>query len=49
MVDLEIDRVLFEDIIEPSDGEFINPLVIALKNNGNVRVCLDARELHNYL
>ena len=48
-VDLEIDRMLEKDIIEPSDSEFINPLVIALKNNGDVRVCLDARELNNYL
>ena len=41
--------MLEEDIIEPSDSEFINPLVIVLKNNGDVRVCLDARELNNYL
>ena len=41
--------MLEQDIIEPSDSEFINPLVIAFKSSGVVRVYLDARQLNNIL
>ena len=48
-VDIEIDKMLEDDIIEPSASEFLHPLVVALKLNGDVRVCLDGRQLNSFL
>jgi len=45
-VDEEINRMLEHDIIELSNSNYINPLVVVKKKSGDVRVCLDARELN---
>ena len=48
-VDIEIEKLLAHGIIETSDSEFINPLIVILKRNLEVRLCLDARELNSIL
>ena len=43
-VESKIRELVSEDIIEPVDGaEWINPVVIAPKPNGDIRLCVDMR------
>lgn len=42
----EIERMLRLDVIEPSDSAWNNPMVAAIKPNGKIRYCLDAKELN---
>lgn len=44
-VELEIKRRLDLGVIRKSKSNFINPVVIVIKKDGSVRICLDAREL----
>ncbi|XP_023289070.1 uncharacterized protein LOC111674111, partial [Orussus abietinus] len=48
-VDLEIQRMLDLNIIQLSNSPYINPMVIVIKKDGSVRLCLDARKLNEYL
>ena len=41
--------MLENNIIEYSDSDFLNPLVTIIKKNGDVRICLDARDLNRKL
>lgn len=46
-IDLEVDRMLALDIIEPASSPWSNPMVAARKANGKLRYCLDARKLNS--
>lgn len=41
--------MLKEKIIEPSNSEYTNPLVIVPKSGNRVRLCLDAKELNKVI
>lgn len=42
-----IDKLFAQGCIQPVDhAEWVSPLVIVLKKNGKVRVCVDYRELN---
>ena len=45
----EIQRMVMEDIIERSNSPYTSPLVAIPKRDGQVRLCLDARELNKML
>ena len=45
-VRLEIQRFIENDIIEISNSPYTNPIVAVPKQNGAVRICLDAREIN---
>lgn len=45
----EIQRMLDDDIIEPSNSPHTNPLLAIPKKDGSVRLCLDAREINRML
>ena len=39
--------MLEEDIIERSNSSFLNPLLVVRKKTGEIRLCLDMRNLNN--
>lgn len=43
----EIQRMLDHNIIERSDSDFVNPVVIVKKKNNDIRLCLDMRNLNS--
>lgn len=45
----EIDKMIEQDIIEPSSSQYINPIVVVQKESGEVRLCLDGRELNKFI
>lgn len=45
-VQVEIEKLLSQGIIERSDCCFVNPIVLVQKQNGGLRMCLDARTLN---
>ena len=46
-VSAELDRMVKADIIEPVDAsEWISPLVVVHKRNGNIRLCVDLRSVN---
>ena len=45
--DLVIQKMLREEVIEDSQSQFINPICIVMKPDGNVRITIDARELNS--
>lgn len=48
-VDLKIDSMEDDGIRERCDGCYCNPLRIVIKNDGSVRVCLDARFINSII
>ena len=42
----EIDKMLEEDVIEPSNSDWSNPAVMIKKPNGKYRFCLDFRKVN---
>ena len=42
----EIDKMLEEDVIEPSNSDWSNPAVIIKKPNGKYGFCLDFRKVN---
>lgn len=46
-LNIEIDRMLKENIIQPSRSPWSNPLVLVTKKDGSLRVCLDSRKLNS--
>lgn len=45
----EVKRMMEHGIIRRSRSPYINPVVIVIKKDGSVRICLDARELNKKL
>ena len=45
-VEKQLQAMLAEGIITPSDSAFTAPCVFAMKKNGEVRICVDYRELN---
>lgn len=45
----EIEKMLKNDIIEYSESQFINPIVPVQKSSGEVRLCLDGRQINTYI
>lgn len=45
-VDSEIRQMVENQIIERSNSDFLNPMVVVKKKNGDIRVCLDMRNLN---
>lgn len=48
-VQAELDRMMEEGIIEKSSSPYSNPLVVVVKKDGGVRICLDARKLNRII
>lgn len=46
-VNAEIQKMLDYNIIERADSNFLNPLVVVKKTTGDIRLCLDMRNLNN--
>lgn len=46
-INLELDRMLKLDVIEPANGPWSNPIVCVKKKNGKIRLCLDSRKLND--
>ena len=45
----EINKMLLNDIIEHSQSPYTSPIVAIQKKNGQVRLCLDAREINKHI
>ena len=48
-VRVEINRLIDEDIIEPSYSPYTSPILAVPKKNGKVRICLDAQEINKVI
>lgn len=48
-VDIQINKMLEAGVIERTTSPYINPLVVVIKKDGAVRLCLDARQLNRRL
>jgi len=48
-IQIEIEKMLAEGIIERSNSSYINPIVPVIKKNGDVRLCLDMRQLNRII
>ena len=46
IIDQEVDRMLEQDVIEPSDSPWNSGIVIVKKKDGSARMCLDVRRLN---
>ena len=47
--ELEIRRMIENNVIERSNSNFLNPLVVVKKKSGEVRLCLDMRSLNSVI
>ena len=45
----ELDKMLEGGIIERSVSHYSNPLVVVIKKDGRVRLCLDARRINQII
>ena len=45
----ELDRMMQGGIIERSVSPYSNPLVVVIKKDGKVRLCLDARKINQII
>ena len=48
-VERQLEMLLKNEIIEASDSPYCNPIRVVVKKNGDVRLCLDARNLNKYI
>lgn len=46
VIDEEIDKMLANDVIEPSESPWSSPLVLIRKPGGKVRLCIDLRKVN---
>lgn len=46
IVDNEIDKMLDDDIIEPSSGPWASPILLVKKKDGSIRFCIDYRKVN---
>lgn len=46
IVDNEIDKMLDDDIIEPSSGPWASPILLVKKKDGSIRFCIDYRKIN---
>lgn len=47
---LELEKLCTNDIIEPIESlDWVSPIVLARKANGNIRMCVDLRELNRHI
>lgn len=44
-----LDDMLAKQIIRPSTSEYSNPIVLVKKKNGDLRLCVDYRELNKHI
>ena len=42
----ELQEMLEQGIIEPSQGEWTSPIVVVKKKDGDIRICIDYRKLN---
>lgn len=49
LVRAEIQKMVNEEIIEPSQSPYTSPLLATPKKDGSIRLCLDAREINKML
>lgn len=47
VINQEVDRMLEEDIIEPSNSPWSSPVVLVKKTNGDYRFCVDFRKVNS--
>lgn len=45
-MDVEINRMLSLDVIEPYASPWSNPLVVVRRSNKKIRLCLDSHKLN---
>jgi hypothetical protein len=45
----QIEQMLEDGILEPSDSSFINPLTIVYRENKDPRICIAARKVNNIM
>jgi hypothetical protein len=46
IIDEEVDKMLAEGVIEPSDSPWSSPIVLAKKKDGKHRFCIDFRKVN---
>ena len=46
-VEEKIKKMLTNDILECADSNFLKPMVVVEKNNNDIRICLDMRNLNS--
>lgn len=47
IINVEVDRILHDEVIEPSSSPWSSPVVIVRKANGKPRFCIDFRRVNN--
>ena len=47
IIDIEIDKMLQNDIIEPSNSPWSSPILLCSKKDGSTRFCIDFRKLNS--
>lgn len=47
-IDHEVDRMLDQDVIEPSSSPWSTPILVVKKKDGSARLCLDLRRLNKH-
>ncbi len=45
----QVELMIEEKIIQPSNSQYINPIVIVPKKDGSIRICLDASAFNSLL
>lgn len=48
-VEEELEKLLDQGVIEVSDSPYISPLVVVIKTDNSIRLCLDCRGINKYI